>query len=525
MATTEISSSYSSSTSSSSTTQLDQLVEAYRQTRQSELDTLTSKKTEIEGKMTFYSVLRNRVSAVTSELDKYYRVKNDSDDDDTNDVYDADFKEKADKLVSAKKVTSSDEDFVTATASSSADTGINDIRVNRLATNDQFTSRQITLENKTTIEPGTITYTVKVLDDDGELTDADGNKYNNVDLKIKIAEDDTNESVMKKIVSAVNGKSDLNFSASFMKDTDTTGRVVFTAKEAGAENQVDLSFLTEGESANSDLNSMLGLDNINSDRTSISTDVTAAKFRIADTSELNSKLVVNGIEVTKSTNSIDDLLPGVTITLKQVHEDDDRTTTLTTTNDSKTVITNITNAIDSYNQVITHLKENTSMLRSDSGTNSLLTKLRNLATTYIEPEEPDPVGAEETEIAPKYITNLGFEVGSDGTLSISDSDVITELLESDGGSQKISWFFNSENGFMSKLYKIISDVTDDDGLIKTRTKSLQDQLDANADKITTMEDRIDTAAESMRKQYTSILETYNEQVSQYETWTKLLESM
>src|SRR5574344_1977799 len=340
MATTDISSSLSSSTSSSSTTQLDQLVEAYRQTRQSELDTLTSKKTEIEGKMTFYSVLRNRVSAVTSELDKYYRVKNDSDDDDTNDVYDADFKEKADKLVSAKKVTSSDEDFVTATASSTADTGINDIRVNRLATNDQFTSRQITLENKTAIEPGTITYTVKVLDDDGELTDADGNKYNNVDLKIKIAEDDTNESVMKKIVSAVNGKSDLNFSASFMKDTDTTGRVVFTAKEAGAENQVDLSFLTEGESANSDLNSMLGLDNINSDRTSISTDVTAAKFRIADTSELN----------------------------------------------SKTVITNITNAIDSYNQVITHLKENTSMLRSDSGTNSLLTKLRNLATTYIEPE-------------------------------------------------------------------------------------------------------------------------------------------
>ena len=514
MATSSVSGTTSSGTTSS-TNQLDTLVNTYLQTRQPELDAMATKKADIEAKQVFYSNLRNKLSSVTSQIDKFYQVKN-------NGTFNSDFQTTGNKLLSAKKVTSSDETFVKATADSTAVVGPNDIRVNRLAINDSFVSKRVTKTATTGITPGTFSYHLKVMDDSGDETDSDGKRYNNVDLSFSITADDTNETALKKISNAINSKSDLHFSASYMQDTTSTGRIVFTAKNSGEDNKIDLNFLTDSATKNDQLNALLGLDNIKADRTSTNKTNSDSKYRVTDVTQLNSELTVNGIDVTRSSNSIDDLLPGVTLNLLKVHTADDSDTSVVTEIDSSKVISNITNAVESYNEVVKFLKNDKSMQRSDSAVSGLLSQLRTLVTTSITPKEPDKAGAKDEEIAPKYISDLGYKVGNDGSLTVSDTSTITDMLATDGGSDKIAYFFNSENGFMAKLYNIVDNLTEDNGLIKVRNDSFTKQIETNKTRTEELQARIDKAAESTRKQYTTMLDAYNKASSQYTSLTSLM---
>ncbi len=504
-------------TSTVSGTQLESLMQSYLQTRQPELDAMTSKKTALETKQVFYSNLRNKLSSVSSQLDSFYQVKNDG-------SFNSEFKVTGDKLLNAKKVSSNNEEFLKATADSTATVGLSSIRVNQLATNDSFVSKRVAIGDKSTIAPGTTNYKLKVKNEDGDLTDTDGSKYDNVEFSINFTAEDTNETALKKIVKAINGKADLNFAASFMKDTITTGRMVITAKDSGEENQVDLSFLTKGDSKNDGISALLGLDNLNKDRTSKSDTNTDAKFRVADVKKLNSELSVNGINVSRDSNSIDDLLPGVTLNLLKVQTAEDIDVNINTEIDSSKVITNIKNAVDSYNEVVKFLKADKEMLRGDSALTGLLSQMRALVTTTITPVEPDKAGAAAEEIAPKYITDMGFKVSSDGSLLMSDTETIDDMLATDGGADKISHFFNSQDGFFAKLNTIIESITKDDGLIDTRRDAFTRQLDYNKTKTTELQTRIDKAAESMKKQYTALLDSYNKANNQYTALGSLMTS-
>ena len=506
----------STTQSTSNGTQLDNLMQVYLQTRQPELDAMDTKKKALESKQVYYSNLRNKLSSVSSQIDKFYQLKNSGE-------YNSSYKTTGDKLLNAKKVTSNNEAFVKATADSTAIAGLSSVRVKQLATNDSFVSQRVPLTENAGFKAESIKYKIKVKDDDGDITDNNGVKFKEVEFDINFTADDTNETALQKIVKAINGKSDLNFVASYMKDTSSTGRMVLTAKESGEENQIDLDFLLEDKSDGKAISKLLGLDNIKNDRSSKSDSNTDAKFRVADVKKLNSELVVNGIEVSRSSNSIDDLLPGVTLNLLKVHTDEDLDVNISTEIDSGKVATNIKNAVDTYNEVVKFLKNDKTMLRSDSAVSGLLSQLRSLITTSIDPAEPDKPGASSEEIAPKYITDLGFKVASDGSLNLSDTETLDEMLKASGGAEKIAHFFNSENGFFARLSTIIESTTKEDGLIDTRRDSFIRQLDYNKKKTDELQTRIDKAADSMRKQYTSLLDAYNKANNQYTALGSLIQ--
>ncbi|MBN1647712.1 MAG: flagellar filament capping protein FliD [Spirochaetales bacterium] len=114
----------------------------------------------------------------------------------------------------------------------------------------------------------------------------------------------------------------------------------------------------------------LNLKNRNTDRT-----ITISNIRIYDPSSVggyeprnmvsaasDSKLLVDGIEITRSTNTIDDLVPGVTLHLKKAGE---KEVTLTIEPDRKTVKDSIIKMVYDYNsvmeeiQILTSKNENT----------------------------------------------------------------------------------------------------------------------------------------------------------------------
>ncbi len=509
-----------SSTSSTGgyASQMEQLIDTYYQTRQPELDALNTKKTTLENKRLFYTRLKTNFSSLNSQLDKFYRLNTDK-------TFDNDFKATADKLLNSRKVTSSDESFVKASAGDGAVIGNTSVRVNQLASNDIFIGKQNLYAGDAGIEAGEVTYNIQVLNKDyKEATDPIENKYKTVSVKIGFDGTESNELAMKKISNAFNAKSELNFNVSYVKDTSLTGRLSFTSKNTGEDNKLDFSFFTAPESTNAGVNSLLGLDNINSDRTSVNADNTQARFKVANVTDLNSKLNINGIDVTRSSNSINDLLPGVTLNLLKVHTDKDNDVNLSTEMDTGAVTKNIEQVISAYNDIVKQLGSDKTMLRSDSSVNNLKSQFRNIISTFIEPAQGTPNDEETLKTTPRSISDLGYKSNKDGTISMADSSKLEAILKADGGVERLSHFLNSENGLISKLREIGKNFGDDDSILDSRRDSIDKQLEANRQKTDRLETRIDTAALNLRKEYTQLTKMFNYTSNQYSAMMNVMGS-
>ena len=57
--------------STAGSTDLDQLVEAFRQTQQSKVDQITQRTTDLENRRSFFNGLNTRLNALVSQLDKF----------------------------------------------------------------------------------------------------------------------------------------------------------------------------------------------------------------------------------------------------------------------------------------------------------------------------------------------------------------------------------------------------------------------------------------------------------------------
>lgn len=489
-------------------TQMEQLIAAYQRTRKPELDALSSKKKTLENKKLFFNNLKTKVGKMNSSIDKFFKLKADK-------TYDASFRETADKLVGAKTVKSSDENFVKATADNTAVLGNANIRVNQLASNDVFIGKQSLNALPSGIQAGETTYKINVPNKSYKEGDPVENKFKQVEVKVAFDGTETNEAAMKKISNAFNSKSDLNFSVSYIKDTSTTGRLTFTAKNTGEDNKLDMSFFTAADSTNQGVNDLLGLSNISSDRTSISNDKKLASFKVADANKLNSKLQVNGIDVERSSNNISDLLPGTTLTLLKVHSDTDKDVNLSTELDKDKIAENIKSAIDSYNDIIKHLNSDKALKRSDAAVSGLLNQIRGVAFTQVAPASTTSTDEETQKTTPRTLTDLGFKLSSDGTLSLDNKDKLNKILEADGGPERIAHFLNSEHGFFSKLNDVFSKLSDNNGILDERRKSIDQQLEVNKTRTTKLEERIDKATENLRKEYTNMLKLMNQANAQY----------
>jgi flagellar hook-associated protein 2 len=479
---------------------------------------MKTKKTAIETKKTFYSNLRNKLSSVTSQLDKFYGISNSG-------VFNTTTRDTANKLFSAKKVSSNAAEYVTATADSDAIASPNSIRVKRLASNDMLFSKQITNADLAGIPAGEVKYTFRVRDEEVKDTEPIEKQYKNVDLIVAFDGKETKEGAIKKIANAINANDEINMTASFMKDTSKTGRLTLSSKYSGEEYKMDIAAFNAGaDPAKQAVSELLGLSNLGADRNAGDSDVNKAHFRTVSTSDLNSKFSVNGLDIVRSSNTVSDVIPGLTLNFLKVHPDDKPDATIATELDADKVISTVTPLIDAYNEVVKLLSSDKTVLRGDSSLSGLQSQIRSLVTQSIEPLKADKSGTIAKEMAPKFLTDMGFKIAKDGTLSLNDKKKFTDILTSEDGERKIADFFTSENGFASKLNKVIEYITKDDGLIDTRNESFNRQLEVNKTKTTELQTRIDKAAESMRKQYTSLLDSYNKAQNQYSSYGSLIRS-
>jgi flagellar hook-associated protein 2 len=455
--------------SSSSSSQIEQLVQAYRNTEQNKIDTIDAKISTLQGRQKFYNTLNTKLNTLLSQLDKFTATD-------------------ASSLFFAKNITSSDTTVLTATSEGKSIIGINQVFVERLASSDILMSNRFNLSDAFGMPSGQQSFDITI-------------NGTTKSVAFSLNGTETNEQALTKIVSAINNTDDIGVNAALIKVTSGTAKLTLTSSETGGDNKIlfsDSSLMTRLGFVSADLNSST------TSRT-VATD-TAAGYKNADYNSLDAKLSINGINITRGTNSITDLLTGTTINLLKPQDSGELPITLTTSVNTKGIEDLIKPLLNSYNDLLQFIKSDSNTRRSDTSISSLYSRVRSFSTEKV-------TGLDSN--APSYITDIGIKIGSDGSLSMGDTDKLKTYLKSD--PQKVADLFTSSDGFVAKLNREISNLTGQTGLIKSRNQSINRQIDDSTTRKDYVQGRIDKQADSLRKQYTSLLQVYLDAQNQYST--------
>lgn len=359
-----------------------------------------------------------------------------------------------------KKVKSSNESIASVEGTSEAVEGTYELKVKQLATATKVIGARVSDSSKSELDAeGTLTLTSADKDKDG----------NPITIDIEIESTDSLSDIAQKI----NKQSkETNISANIIDN-----RLVLTDKKMG-----ERTFTVSGNAAEA-----IGVGS--------TAQTTIGKPAIFE---------LDGLEMTRDTNKISDVIDGVTFTLSK---QSDETVKLSLENDTAKLTTAVKEMVDQYNSLMSFIGDNLSVgdpssennttgkLVGDSALTRLQSELRNLITT------PFVAGS---ALKPE---SIGISsVDREGTLGF-DEERFKEALEKDPELVK-SFFYQSQK------------VTEEDGSSKTEetgyTAGLKDLINkyivntsSNKGIIASKAETFDAAVKDLNKQidrFDSILE-------------------
>ena len=497
-----------SSVNSASSTIVDQYVDAFMATQQYRYVPLDNKTTQLNAKQNFFTSLNSRLNSLLSAMDRFGTYKNvvtgEGDDAITTRKF-VPANEIDGKFVT-RKVILSQTDYISASANGKALTGLNNVKVLQLASNDSYIGARVDISQAPDVDGnmvGSLSQELasKLVDGKGKVEFEIAGKL----VSVEYTAEDTNEDVMKKVANTLNKDSDINdkVSVSFIKDTTGTARLTFSAKKTGEDNAISIKSL-------SDEASFLGIGD--GSRTEYVDGAAGGGFVKANIEDLNSKIQINGITISRNGNTIDDAIEGVTLNLKQAHEATAAPTVLDTQIDTDAVIKLIDPLMQAFNGISSFVAANKTAHGNDPAIVGLTSSLRGIVTVNISPFGNESVPNDYYKSADtqpiKYLAELGFKIGSDGVLTLSDPTKFNEILKTDDGAKLIS---DAIQGFSESLAKYVDSLTSRDnktGLVQTRLSSIAQQIDSNNKKIEQVDKSIEKLAETTRKQYTAYLSAY-----------------
>jgi len=282
-------------------------------------------------------------------------------------------------------------------------------------------------------------------------------------------------------------------SATSFSPSNGLSQISLTAKNSGAGFKIDeLSDLSGG------ILDQFGL-NLGTTRTAFIQNESGADTAgyVHNTSILNSKIVFNGLNIERNSNSISDLVSGVTLSLKSVMAADDNDVTVDVANDVAAVKAKIDEFITSFNDVYNYIKTNTSssdgvrgVLLGDASGSSLLSLLSSTAYSPISGLGSGTINS---------LTEMGITFNSNTGLSITDSSQLTNALENN--IEEVEQTFNSDSGIAANLYNKLLPYTGYNGYLTARKNTIDVNIKSTSDSITKIQTKIEKDSEVLRNRY------------------------
>lgn len=356
-------------------------------------------------------------------------------------------------LFEKRTATSSNGSAVSASAEKTALAGTYQIAVGQLATSSRVATGAIATAY-TAPEDGQLTVKLGADDAAGVIVDIKAGD------SLEQIRDKLNASLKDKGISAniINNPS----------DGAGTSRLVLNAKDTGAGKDIVIS-------ASPFTPPSAGLSALAVDG-SVKAVGSAAGF-LGEAAK-DAAFTIDGLPQTSATNTLKDVIPGVTFNLLGKTETD-KPLTLTVGQDKAGVTANIKKFVDAYNKLIKTTSELTNVTQVGEGKAPVVGGLVGDATVRtllsgVRNELVNPAGQEGIRV----LADLGITTQKDGTLKIDDTKLGTAIT---GNFDAVGSFFTGDSGLMSRVDKRINGYIQTGGVLEQRMKGLTNTL-ADVDK-------------------------------------------
>ncbi len=373
----------------------------------------------------------------------------------------------------AREAKSSNEELFTATANSSAVAGNYNIEVVKKAQVHKLMTEGFVDKNSVV---GT-----------GDLTISTGTK------SFTIAIDDSNKT-LEGISQAINSAPDNPGVTSTIINVDdgsggTVSKLVVSATETGSDNALEIRVNNDGDGDNED--HLVGLSQLIFDIDYHPEHLT----EINASTDLDAQIKIDGQTVTRSSNSINDAIEGVTIDLQKAETGTENSLSISL--DSGGLNETIASFVSSYNSMVDTMQSlskfdpsggSSGVLLGDATLRNVQSQMRGIIASV--------VGDSESSFT--MLNEIGITTTEQGKLEI-DSSKLNEAMDQDFDA--IGELFASDNGIAARLDASLSSFLDSDGVLDSRSKGIQGSIDRLSDQREVLDRRMQSLEARYRAQF------------------------
>ena len=308
-----------------------------------------------------------------------------------------------------------------------------------------------------------------------------------VDIKVGAS------TTLEDIINQINDGAGDAIKASIVNTGGENGyKMILQSKESGEKNQIKFSVKGDKADGAKQVLSALGF---NATETAVKDDkgtTTGFDFSLdftkSEAKQLqkaqDAKFNFNGIDITRSSNSVDDLIIGVTFNLNNVDEKNSTTgalkeSVITIGKDTDAVVKSLKSMVTAYNDLISNISTATSYDRENGVAGTLngmseITGIKRKLQNLFESSNSDG----------KSLQNFGFSFTEKGVLSVDESKLKDTISKDYEGFK--SFFTNSteyKNAGVFGTEKINTKLDDISGKLKINGKEIEINLNNNNDAV------------------------------------------
>lgn len=363
-------------------------------------------------------------------------------------------------LFQKRSATSGKTDIFSVTADAKATAGNFNVQVFKLAQTSKVALAGVA-------DPNTAMGTGKLTIDIGDTQ-----------LNIDVTEGNDSLGAIRDAINAAGRESGL--SASIVTDPGGVGgsRLILSSTQSGTGNDINVSVVSDNEpSALSGLAYTPPAPDANFTTTPIDPNNPMAARTISYGQD--AMLAIDGITISSATNTIDDAIEGVSITLKAKQSQEDinsqASISLSVAEDRAGVKSQLKKFVDAYNKMIGTVGSLTKVtavggddgeplaaaLVGDASVRSFMSAIRN------------ELGNAQGSDGMRILADLGISTQRDGTLAMDDERLDTVLKDN---FEQLNGFLTGDTGLMSRLNAKVDPYTQTGGILESRTTALQNTL-------------------------------------------------
>jgi flagellar hook-associated protein 2 len=359
------------------------------------------------------------------------------------------------------KVALDSEDYLTATVGAGAVAGSYEVKVQSLASAQTSLSAGRADANVTTHGSGTLLFTIA-----GETH------------AVEVGGTSGFSSTLQGIADAINAQG-IDVQAQVVNTGQGTEpyKLMLTGKKTG----LSQAFTVTADDADPPLSALVG---------ELTTNTTAAK---------DAEILLNGVSIKRASNTISDVIPGVTLNLKGLHPQTALPTRVTVSTDTTATASKIKDFVDSYNALVDFVEAQNALeeggqakspLFGDSTVRTIRGRLRDILGRAIDTGNQEFALLAQVGVTSDRTGKLTFDQAKFETALGADEDAVNALFTKDGA------------GIAARFHEAIEGMTDSvDGLFKARQDGF-DRLIRDADR------RIEQAEERIERYEQQLIERF-----------------